>query len=76
MVKKLLLLTATSAVGLPVSGLLHNVASGLLNLNIEEPAFFIVAIFIYPIGFLVGVVGTVVLAIKANKYNYPVITVE
>jgi len=30
----------------------------------DEPFFFIMAIFVCPIGFLVGVVGSIVLAIK------------
>lgn len=63
--KKFLLLTGASAVGLPVSILLHNVVSGLFN--IEEPVFFIMAIFVCPIGFLVGAVGTIVLAIKSKQ---------
>jgi len=63
--KKFLLLTGASAVGLPVFVLLHNVVSGLFN--IEEPFFFITAIFVCPIGFLVGVVGSVVLAIKSKQ---------
>jgi len=63
--KKFLLLTGASAVGLPVFVLLHNVVSGLFN--IEEPVFFIMAIFVCPIGFLVGAVGTIVLAIKSKQ---------
>ncbi len=62
--KKFLLLTGASAVGLPVFVLLHNVVSGLFN--IDEPVFFIMAIIVCPIGFLVGAVGTIVLAMK-NK---------
>jgi len=63
--KKSLLLTGASAMGLPVFVLLHNVVSGLFN--IEEPVFFIMAIFVCPIGFLVGAVGTIVLAIKSKQ---------
>ena len=63
--KKFLLLTGASAVGLPVFVLLHNVVSGLFN--IEEPVFFIMAIFVCPIGFLVGAVGTIVLAVKSKQ---------
>ena len=65
MLKKFLLLTGASAVGLPVFVLWHNVVSGLFN--IEEPVFFIMAIFVCPIGFLVGAVGTIVLAIKSKQ---------
>ena len=63
--KKFLLLTGASAVGLPVFVLLHNVVSGLFN--IEEPVFFIMATIVCPIGFLVGAVGTIVLAIKSKQ---------
>ncbi len=65
--KKFLLLTGASAVGLPVFSLLHNVVGGVLN--IEEPVFFLIAIFVCPIGFLVGVVGSIVLATK-NKTKH------
>jgi len=68
MSKKFLILTGASAVGLPVFVLLHNVVSGLFN--IEEPVFFIMAIFVCPIGFLVGAVGSVVLAIKNKRAKY------
>ncbi len=63
--KKFLLLTGASAVGLPVSILLHNAVYGLFN--IEEPVFFIMATLVCPIGFLVGAVGTIVLAIKSKQ---------
>jgi hypothetical protein len=63
--KKFLLLTGASTVGLPVSILLHNLVSRLFN--IEEPVFFIMAVFVCPIGFLVGVGGTIVLAIKSRE---------
>ena len=63
--KKFLLLTGASAVGLPVFTLLHNVVSYLFN--IEEPVFFIMALFVCPTGFLVGAVGTIVLAIKSKQ---------
>ena len=63
--KKFLLLTGASAVGLPVCVLLHNAVSRLFN--IEEPVFFIMAILVCPTGFLVGVVGTIVLAMKSKQ---------
>jgi hypothetical protein len=66
--KKILQLTGASAVGLPVFVLLHNVVSGLFN--IEEPVFFVMAVFVCPIVFLVGVVGSVVLAIKSKQIKY------
>ena len=64
MLKKFLLLTGASAVGLLVCVILHNVVSGLFN--IEEPVFFILGLIVCPIAFLVGAIGTIVLAIK-NK---------
>ena len=63
--KKFLLLTGASAVGLPVSVLLHNVVSGLFN--IEEPAFFVLAIIVCPIGFLAGTIGSIVQFVKSNR---------
>ena len=81
MSKKFLLLTGASAVGLPVFALLHNAIYGLfihffgadfwdrIGLG-DEPFFFILAIFICPLGFLVGVVGSVVLAIKNKRAKY------
>jgi len=65
MLKKFLLVTGASAVGLPVFGILHNVVSALLNT--EEPVFFIIAIIVCPIGFIVGAIGSIVLAIKRNR---------
>ena len=66
--KRFLLLTEASFVGFLISGILHNVISGLTNF--EEPVFFILATIVCPIGFLVGIVGTIVLAIK-NKPSVP-----
>ena len=68
--KKFLLLTGASVVGLPVFAVLHNVVSGLFNT--EEPVFFTLATVVCPIGFLVGVVGTIVLAIKNKPTGVPV----
>jgi len=82
MSKKFLILTGASAVGLPVFALLHNAIYGLfihffgagfwdrVGLGGDEPVFFILAIFICPLGFLVGVVGSVVLAIKNKQAKY------
>jgi hypothetical protein len=60
--KVFLLLAEASFVGLPVFGILHNAVSALLNT--EEPVFFIIAIIVCPIGFLVGAIGSIVLTIK------------
>jgi len=75
--KKLLLLTGASAVGFFVSILLHNAIYGLFIYWFgadfwdrigtgDEPFFFLVAIIICPIGFLVGVVSSIVLAFKSK----------
>ena len=64
--KRFLLLTEASFVGFLISGILHNVISGLTNF--EEPVFFIIATIVCPVGFLVGAVGTIVLAVK-NKWG-------
>ena len=66
--KKFLILTGASAMGLPVFALLHNVVSGLFN--IEEPVFFAMAVFVCPIAFLVGVVGSIILANKNKQVTY------
>ena len=66
--KKFLLLTGASAVGLSVFVFLHNVVSVLFN--IEEPIFFIMAVFVCPLTFLVGAVGSIVLAIKSRQIKY------
>lgn len=62
--KKFLLLTGISAVGFFIAALLHNIVSAIFD--IEEPVFFFIAIIVCPIGFLVGVLGTIALAVK-NK---------
>ena len=73
--KLFLLLTGASAVGLPVSVFLHNAIYGLLirwfGVDFDEPFFFIMAIFVCPIGFLAGVVGSIVLFIKKRKMSFP-----
>ena len=63
--KKFLILTGASAVGLPVFAVLHNVVSGLLDT--EEPVFFVLATIVCPLGFLVGAVGSIVIAIKNKR---------
>ena len=54
--RKFLILTGVSATGLFISILFHNLVSGLFK--IEEPLFFLLAIIVCPIGFLIGVVGS------------------
>ena len=77
--KKFLLLTGASAAGIFVSIFLHNAIYGLFIYFFgagfwdrivpggDEPVFFIMATIVCPIGFLVGAVGSIVLAIK--KYR-------
>ena len=67
--KVFLLLTGASAVGLPISAFLHNVVSALFN--VEEPVFFMMAVFVCPLGFLVGAVGTIVINIKSKQAKQP-----
>ncbi len=73
--RKFQLLTGASAIGIPVSIFLHNAIYGLFiqwfGADIwdrigtgDEPVFFIIAIFVCPIGFLVGAVGSIVLGVK------------
>jgi len=76
--KKFLVLTGASAAGLPVSIVLHNAVYGLfihffgadfwdrIGLG-DEPFFFIMAIVVCPLGFLVGVVGSIVMGIKSSR---------
>ena len=75
--KKFLILTGAAAIGIPLSIILHNAVYGLFihffgadfwnRIGVgDEPFFFIMAIFVCPIGFLVGVVGSIILAIKKS----------
>jgi hypothetical protein len=63
--KKYLLLTGSSAVGFFVFVILHNLVSGLLG--IEEPVFFLLAVFVCPLGFLIGAIGSIVLVIRQKN---------
>ena len=75
MLKKFLLLTGASAAGFLLFILLHNAVYGLFIHFFgadfwnggDEPFFFIMAIFVCPIGFLVGAVGSIVLAIRRYR---------
>lgn len=81
MLKKFLILTGASSAGFFASVLLHNIIYGLLitlfgvdfwdRIGVaDEPFFFVIAIFVCPIGFLVGVVGSVVLFIKEKRGHH------
>lgn len=65
LLKKFLLLTGASAVGFFPFVLLHNAVYGLFG--VEEPFFFTLAVFVCPLGFLVGATGTIVLFLKKGK---------
>jgi len=77
--KRFLLLTGVSVIGMPVSIILHNFIYGLFiylfgqnfweraGLS-DEPVFFIIAILVCPIAFLVGVIGSIVLFIKKKRF--------
>ena len=76
--KKFLILTGVSLVGFFVSVILHNIFYGLAIITsnitvlrylmeILDVIFFIIAIFICPIGFLIGVVASAVLFCQKQK---------
>ena len=76
--KKFLILTGASAAGFFVFALLHNIFYGLeqvtghitiLSYLIKafEVIFFLIAIFACPIGFLIGVIGNIVMFSKKRK---------
>ena len=73
--KRFLLTVGASAAGIPISAVLHNVIYGLfinffganfwdrVGLS-DEPVFFFLAIFICPLAFLVGAIGSIVLTVR------------
>lgn len=61
-VRKFLGVAIASAVAFPVCAILHNAASAVLH--VEEPFFFLLAVFGAPLGMLIGLVGAAVAAIK------------
>jgi hypothetical protein len=76
--KKYLILTGASAAGFFVFALLHNIFYGLEQVTSHitilsylmkafEVVFFLIAIFACPIGFLVGVIGTIIMFNKKRK---------
>lgn len=69
MQKRFLLLTGLSIVAFVVSVVAHNAISAWLQ--VEEPVFFIIAVLLCPIAFLVGAVGSVVLALKRATWRKP-----
>ena len=80
LLKRFLLLTSSSAVGVFVSILLHGVVFGLFILIFgedfwaktgleDEPFFFIMGLFVCPVAYLVGTVGSIVLMFRKKKYH-------
>ncbi len=75
MPKKFLLLTGASAVGFLLFILLHNAVYGLFIHFFgaefwnggDEPVFFILAVIVCPLGFLVGATGSIVLAVRGKR---------
>ena len=76
--KKFLILTGASAAGFFVFVLLHNIFYGLEQITgyitilsylmkALEVVFFLIAIFACPIGFVIGVIGTIVMFSKKRK---------
>jgi hypothetical protein len=73
--KKFFLLTGASATGILVSIVLHNLIYGLFEYfggadfwnGGDEFFFFTLAVIVCPLGFLVGVVGTIVLGVRRLK---------
>ena len=73
--KKFLLTMGASVTGLPIFALLHNVVYGIFIHFFgkgfwnggDEPFFFIMAIIICPLGFLVGAIGSIILTIRRFK---------
>ncbi len=71
----LLILTGASAVGTTVGVILHNAVYGILiflfgagiweRIGVpDEPVFFVLALIVCPIGFLIGSIGTIVYSLK------------
>ena len=77
--KRFLLLTGISVIGMPISIILHNLIYSLfisffgqgfwdrVGPGGDEPFFFIMAIFVCPIAFLVGVIGSIVSFVKQKN---------
>ena len=78
LLKKFLLVTGAAPIGTVVSVILHNAFYGVFIYFFgadfwdrigtgNEPVFFILAIIVCPIAFLVGVIGSIVLFIKGRR---------
>jgi hypothetical protein len=80
MLKAFLLLTGASAAGMPLFVVLHNLVYGLFIYFFgegfwsgigDEPFFFIMAVLVSPIAFLVGAIGSIVLNFWPAKKSRP-----
>ncbi len=60
-----LLLAEASFLGIIVFAVLHNVVSGMIN--VEEPVFFVLALLVCPLGLLTGIIGSAVLAVREKN---------
>ena len=75
LLKKFLLTIGASVIGFPIFALLHNVVYGIFihffgkdfRNGGDEPFFFVMAIVICPLGFLVGAIGSIILTIRRFK---------
>ena len=62
MIKIFLIVAAASLAVFILSAFLHNIVSGLMGT--EEPVFFFIAIILAPLGFAVGLIGSLVIFVK------------
>ena len=75
LLKKFLLTTGASVIGIPVFIILHNLIYGAFIHFFgegfwdggDESFFFIMALVVCPLGFLVGFIGSIVVAIKKAR---------
>jgi len=69
MLRIFLLVAGTSLGVFIISVFLHNALSGLLG--VEEPVFFVIAVFVSPLAFAVGLVGSLVIFSKGLLSKTP-----
>jgi hypothetical protein len=78
LLRKFLILAGASLVGFPVFVVLHNLVYALFIYFLgqdfweriglgDEPFFFMMAVIVCPLAFLVGAIGSIVLLIKRRK---------
>jgi hypothetical protein len=69
MLNRFLILAGLSVGLFIISVFLHNAISGLLG--VEEPVFFIIAVFISPLALTVGIVGSLIVFIRGMLPGKP-----